>query len=225
MKKIMLISVAVTSLLVMLGGSFALTGLFNKVLTEDFSSGEFVDKNFTIRKFYNLTARIQKENSTSYLTIRNNFTSIIFTDVNYNEIKKLDGFDGTAHYSIIDKKDLDKIKYVSTFNVSNSRNYYQDVFNQSVEVIYSGTRATFIIKVVIGEPPVVEGLNSTLTGYIIDDLTNQRISGIEIYSFQKNSDPTVSDFVVKNSTDENGKFFLNFEPGSYDFYIEDYNLA
>jgi len=76
---IVIISLAVSS--------YSITGLFSKAFDKTLSPGEVYEKNITIRNFYNLTVRFQKENSTSsYLTFDSNETVVALKGVIGNEI-------------------------------------------------------------------------------------------------------------------------------------------
>ncbi len=218
MKKIIAISIAAFSLVILASSSFAFTGLFYKAFSRNFAPDEIFENNITIRKFYNLTIKFQKEGSTSDLTIKNVNTSIILKDGNYSQIQKFTGFNGTSLYSVVDKQILDKIKFVSSYNVSNSANSYEDVEDQPVSFSLIGTKATMVIKVSPknSTTTVSASGNSTFQGYLIDDLTNLPVENIEVAIFSSDSK------IVRNYTDSNGKFILSFSPGNYDVFVGEY---
>jgi len=203
--------------------SLALTGMFSKVTTRTFQIDDSFEQNMTIRKYFNMTIKFRKFNSTSDLTIRNDNATIILKDANYKEIKRIVGMDGQAVYSTTDRLDLDKLKYASAFNLNNSLKRYEDVTNQEVNVSYSGTRATIVIRV----NEIIKG-TAVLSGYVNDELIDQQLEGIELLAFAAGSDPAGSP-VVQSSTDANGKYVLSIPTDSqgktYDIYVKDYALV
>jgi hypothetical protein len=221
MKKYIIIF-SIATVLVLAASSLALTGAFTKVTTKTFQIDDSIEQNITIRKYFNMTVKFRKYNSTSDLTIRNDNTTIILEDADYNEVKRMVGIDGQSVYSVVDKLDLDKIKYVSAFNINNSAKRYEDVINQEVSMSYSGNKATIIVRV----NEMTEG-NATLSGYVNDELTDQYLEGIEILAFAAGNDPNSSSPVVQDTTDANGKYNLlipiNSSEKTYDIYIKDYS--
>lgn len=221
MKKIVAISIAVLSLIVLASSSFAFTGLFYKAFSKNFVPDEIFEQNITVRKFYNLTVKFQKINSTSDLTIRNSNTEIILKDSNYSVIQRFVGFNGTSLHSVIDRKILDEIRFISAHNISNSANNYEDVQDQPVLISYLGTRATIVIKVNLKNSSAVVSTsgNSTFSGYVIDELTHTPLENMQVAIFSGNSE------IARNSTNTNGRFVLNFASGNYDVFVSDYSVA
>lgn len=218
------VSIIFISFILLSTSSLALTGMFSKVTTKTFQIDDTIEQNITIRKYFNLTIKFRKFNSTSDLTIRNENTTIILKDASYNEIKRIVGMDGRAVYSVTDKLELDKVKYVSAFNLNNSIKRYENVVNQEVSISYSGIKASIIIRV----NEIVEG-TAVLYGYVKDELTDQQIEGIEVLAFIAGEDPISSSPVVQNTTDTDGKYILSIPTDStgklYDVYVKDYALG
>jgi len=221
MKKYIIIF-SVATILVLAASSLALTGAFTKVTTKTFQIDDSIEQNITIRKYFNVTIKFRKFNSTSDLTIKNDNTTIILKDADYNEIKMIVGMDGQSIYSFADKLDLNKIKYVSAFNLNNSAKIYEDVINQEVNISYLGTKATIIVRV----NEITEG-TATLSGYVNDELTDQFLEGIEILAFTAGDDPNSSSPIVQDTTDTSGKYNLlipiNSSEKTYDIYVKDYS--
>ena len=211
-------------LFILTASSLALSGMFTKVTTQTFQIDDELEQNMTVRKYFNMTIKFRKFNSTSDLTIRNDNTTIVLKDADYKEIKRIVGTDGQAAYSVIDKLDLDKVKYVSAFNINNSVKKYEDVINQEINISYSGNKATIIVRV----NEIVQG-TALLYGYVNDDLTGQEIEGIEVLAFTVGDDPNSKSPIVQDTTDSNGKYTLSIPTDSsgktYDIYVKDYSTV
>ena len=105
------VTIFAISILILASVSSAITGLFYKTTTKTLYPGDAVEQNFTVRKFYNLTVKFQKFNSTSDLTIRNSNTTIIFKDESLKEVERIVGMNGNSIAMVIDKLQLeDKLK-------------------------------------------------------------------------------------------------------------------
>jgi len=175
--------------------------------------GEYYERNITVRKYYNLTIRFQKQNSTSYLGFNNNETIVILKDADGNEIAKNQGAKNGRLYFFTDKLELDRIKTVSAYNLGE----YKDIENQEINITYSGTKAYITLKVFYG-PAVI-------TGYVLDDLTGEIVEGVEVSAFPDGSDPTLIDPILENTSTSEGKYLLTFELESkqaLDIYVKDY---
>ncbi len=217
MKKILLVAIFLVSIFVLASVSKGVTGLFYKVSTKNLYPGDSVEQNFTVKKFYNLTAKFQKYNSTSDLTIRNVNMTLIFKDGNLTEVFRIIGISGNSVSSVVDKLILDKIQYVSAYNINNSANTYEDVENQLINVSYSGLKAAIIVKtnqIVVGDAIVY--------GYIVDALTNQTLDNVVIFANYENNT------VAENST-INGTYTIVLRTNSlgktFDFYTKDYEIS
>ena len=216
MKKFIVIIALTFTLVSFAIASNSLTSLFSKAFTKSLSPGEVYEKNITIRKYYNLTIRFQKENSTSYLAFDNNSTLIVLKDFEGKEIAKISGVVNGRAYILLDKKEIDRIKSVSVYNLGK----YEDVENQKVNVTFYGTRAYLTVKVFYKE--------ARISGFVFDELTKQAVEGIEILAFPKNSNPYTSQPVVQAITSKEGKYTLIFDLNSsksFDIYVRGYEVS
>lgn len=209
-----IISIVLISILAVY--SFSSTGLFFKVFTKNVYPNQMIEENITIRKFYNLTIRFRTSLSGSDLSFTNNNTLVILKDANKNEINRSIGVTNGKVYLLMDKLQIDSIKFVDAFNVGK----YANVTNQEASIKFIGTKAYLTIIV-----SKLEG-NATLTGYIFDKLTSQPLSGITILAFNKGSDPNTTQPIAQNLSLADGKYFLilptDSDGKSYDIYIQNY---
>lgn len=216
MKKLIVLAALVFTLVSLVIASNSLTGLFSKAFTKSLSPGEAYEKNVTIRKYYNLTIRFQKENSTSYLSFDNNSTLIILKDPDGKEIaRKIGVIDGKA-YILLDKKEIDRIKMVSVYGLEK----YKDVENQEVNVTFYGTKAYITVKVFCNE--------ASISGFVFDELTQQPVEGIEVLAFPENSDPYTTQPSAQTITSEEGRYTFSFDLNSsksFDVYVKDYYVS
>jgi len=213
MKKYILAIVIIAAIVSLAVSSYSLTGFFSKAFDKTLSPGEYYERNITIRKYYNLTIRFQKQNSTSYLTFDNNETIVVLKDVDGNEIDRAGGAVNGRVYFFTEKLEIDKIKTVSAYNLGD----YEDIENQEVNITYSGTKAYITVKVSYG-PAVI-------TGYVLDDLTGQVIEGVEVLAFSDGSDPTLTEPLMQNTSTSEGRYLLTFQLNSskaLDIYVKDY---
>lgn len=216
MKKYVLVSIIAIMILSLAVSSRSLTGLFSKAFEKTLSPGEQYEKNITIRKYYNLTVRFQKENSTSYLSFDNNETIVVLKDTNGNEIARASGAVNGRLYFFLEKLQLDRIRTVSVYNLGS----YQDVEDQQVSITYSGTKAYITVK--------VSYKLAIITGYVFDELTNQSLEGIEIFSFEDGADPSIANPIAQSITDSAGRYTLVFNLTSskaLDVYVKDYEVS
>lgn len=218
MKKYILFGIAAIAIISLAASSYSLTGLFSKAFDKTLSPGEDYERNITIRNYYNLTVRFQKENSTSsyYLTFDSNDTTVVLKDASGNEIVKNTGTLNGKTYFFVSKSALDSIKTVSAYNLGE----YLDVVNQQANITYSSTTAYITVK--------VRYKPSTIIGYVLDDLTNQIVSGVEVLAFANSADPAAEEAISQNVSDSNGRYLLNFQltdSKALDIYVKDYEVA
>lgn len=196
--------------------SFGSTGLFFKAFAETVYPNRIIEKNITIRKFYNLTIRFRTSPDGSDLSFNDESTLIILKDSNKNEINRSVGVINGKAYLLMDKLRIDSIKFVDAFNVGK----YANITDQEVNITFYGTKAYLTIIVT-----KLEG-NATLTGYVFDSLTSQALANITILAFDKNSNPNETQPIAQNFSDSDGKYVLilpaNSDGKSYDIYVQDY---
>ncbi len=219
MKKILVAIIFSVSLLTLVTVASGVTGFFSKVSTKTLQVGDVVEQNFTIKKFYNLTVKFQKYNSTSDLTIRNSNTTIILKDENLTEVYRIVGMNGNSVASAVDKLQLDKVRYVSAYNLNNSANTYEDAENQAVNVSYVGLKTTIVIKT----NQVATG-DAIVFGFVFDELTNQAVNDVTIFANYVNANATAA----QNSTTD-GKYTLVLQTNSlgksFDLFVRDYEIV
>lgn len=205
-----IVAVVATSLAV---SSYSLTGFFSKAFDKSLSPGEHYEKNITVRKYYNLTIRFQKQNSSSYLGFDNNESVVILKDADGNEIARAEEAVNGRVYFFTERLELDRIKTVSAYTLGD----YQDIENQEINITYSGTKAYITLKVSYGP--------ASITGYVLDDLTGQIIEGVEVLAFPDGSDPALTEPIQQNTSTGEGRYLLSFQLNSskaLDIYVKDY---
>jgi hypothetical protein len=217
MKKYILFGIIAVTAIFLAASSYSLTGLFSKAFDKTLSPGEVYEKNITIREFYNLTVRFQKENSTSsYIYFDNNDTTVVLKDADGNEVARNTGVVNGKTYFFVSKSTLDSIKTVSAYNLGE----YLDVVDQQANITYSSTTAYITVK--------VKYKPSAILGYIVDELTNQTVEGVEVLAFANSADPVTTEPISQNVSGSNGRYFLNFQLSSdkaLDIYVKDYEVA
>jgi hypothetical protein len=199
--------------------TYGITGMFDKAFSKSLTSGEQYEKNITVRKFFNATVRFKKTvNSTTYLAFNDSDAEIALKDAADNEIASLTGIENGKAYATIDKRDLDLLAAVSVQGAEG----YEDVSEQVPIISYSGTTAYITILL------TTRTLPASIYGLVKDELTDQAVSGIELYAFVEAADPITTQPTVWNATDAAGSYLLTFnnsQLGSYDIYVKDYSVS
>jgi len=197
------------------------TGMF-KAFDVSLSPGEYYERNITVRKFYNMSVRFQKEGSTSYLTFDNNETIVVLKDVDGVEILHAIGVDSGKVYDVLTNYELDSIASVSVQNVG-SDGEYEDVVEQLVnDTVLStvGARAYITVNVHSGA--------AVSTGFVFDDLTGETVSDVTIAAYENDADPAVSSAVKQNVTSVDGEYYMSFDlisTQSFDVYVDGYDVV
>lgn len=210
-----IIAIALTSILLFSISSYSISGFFSKAFDKSLSPGEQYERNITIRKYYNLTVRFQKEGSTSYLGFNDEDSIIVLRAGNGSVIKNVTGVINGKHYIFAESEEVRAITKASAFSIEN----YEDVINQSVSVSYIGTKAYITITVTYK--------TASISGYIIDDLTGETVDGIHIYAFPDGSNPQTAEAIIENVS-RNGKYLLTINLNSsmpLDIYVKDYDVS
>jgi hypothetical protein len=199
--------------------SGAFTGLFFKAYDKTLSPGEQYERNITVRKYYNMSVRFQKEGSTSYLTFSDNGSVIVFKDAAGSEVVRLYGIKNGHSYLKVSKEQLDSISTVSAYNVSS----YSDMSDQSVNqssVSFSGTTAYVNVKVRFGP--------ASLSGYVFDDLTGDAVHDIVVAAFNDGANASIGQPLSQGLTDSGGKYSIGFDLGddlALDVYVQGYDVV
>lgn len=216
MKKILIGIVIAVTIGVMAVGSYSISGFFTKAYDKTLSPGEIYEKNITIRNFYNLTIRFQKEGSSSYLTFDNNLTSVVLKDAGGNEVARFTGVANGRIYTMLEKTQLNSISKAFAENLDE----YENVVGQSANITYSGTTAYLTIKVVY-KPGMI-------LGYVTDELTGNPVEGVYILALANGADPNLESPINQSITDSNGKYLMSFlltSSKSLDIYVKDFDTS
>jgi len=194
------------------------TGFF-KAFDKTLSPGEYYERNITVRKFYNVSIRFQKENSSSYLGFDGEDSVIVLKDYSGSEIVKVVGVKNGRAYLEMTNYEMASVATISAYNISD----YADVINQPVNdsvLSFSGTKAYITVKVTYA-PAVI-------AGYVIDDLTGEFVSGVTVAAFENDAYPAVISPINQNTSDSNGRYKMIFNLDSsnaLDVYIKDYDVV
>jgi hypothetical protein len=206
--------------IVAVNASGGMSGFFFKAYDKTLAPGERYEKNITVRKYYNLTIRFQKEGTTSsYLTFSDNETTVILKDSTGNERLRVVGIKSGKAYSTVDKELIDALSSIDAINVSE----YSDVTMQPVNSTYltfSGTTAYLTVK--------VRYSSALMYGYVTDELTGESIHGAYIAAFSDGANVTQSDPLSVNLSDASGFYTLSFDltaDKALDVYVEGYDVS
>ena len=197
------------------------TGMF-KAFDVSLSPGEYYERNITVRKFYNMSVRFQKEGSTSYLTFDNNETIVVLKDVDGVEILHAVGVEDGKVYDVLTNYELDSIASVSVQNVG-SDGEYEDVVEQLVNdtvLSTTGTKAYITVNVHSGA--------AVSTGFVFDDLTGETVSDVTIAAYENDANPAVSSAIKQNVTNTDGEYYMSFDlvsTQSFDVYVDGYDVV
>ena len=217
LKKYLLLGILGIAIISLAASSYSLTGLFSKAFDKTLYPGEVYEKNITVRNSYNLTVRFQKENSTSsYLTFDSNDTVVVLKDVNGNEVARSTGLVNGKTYFFVSSSVLDSIKSVSALNLGE----YLDVVDQPFNISFSSTTAYITVK--------VRYKPSAIAGYVIDEMTGQKIEGVEVLAFANSANPNTDESIAENVTDTSGRYLMNFQlvdSKSLDIYVKDFDVV
>jgi len=217
--RVAVLSVIVAASVITLGiFSYASTGQFTKVFSKTVSPGQTVESNITVRKYYNLTVRFRYSLNGSDLSFSDSDAAVTLKDVSGSEVAKLTGITNGKIYATVDRLSLDMVETADATSVSS----YEDIANQTVSITLSGTKA--YLTVVVAKK---QG-NATLAGYVIDDLTERAVDGINILAYESNADPNAASAAAQD-TSVDGRYSLELvadaDGKTYDIYIRDYYTA
>ena len=195
--------------------SYGISGIFSKAFDKSLGPGEQYERNITVRAYYNLTIRFQKEGSSSYLGFNDNGSSIVLLGSNGTVIRNVTGVTNGKHYVLMESNEVRSITNVSAFGISS----YSDIIGQSASISYIGSNAYLTITVNYG--------TASMSGYVVDDLTGRFVDGMEVLAFADSSDPQTAEAVVYSTT-VNGRYMLSLDLNSslaLDVYAKDYDVA
>ena len=171
-----------------------------------------------VRMFYNATVRFRKGNSTSYLKFDDSESVIVLKDAEGNELLRMTGIENGYSYDLINNSALASIATVSVYNISG----YKDVVDQVPVLSTVGTKAYVTVSLEAAPTP------SSISGYIIDDLTGVFVGGIRVLAFENDADPENTTAVTEDTSDSNGEYLLTVELDSskaLDVYVDGYYVV
>jgi len=205
---------------ILLVNSLATTGFFSKAFDKSLSPAEQYEKNITVRQYYNLTVRFQKETvSTTYLTSDSNDTTVVLKDANGTEIARSTGLINGKTYFFMSSLTLDRISTVSAFGIGD----YKDVVDEQANKTFIGTTAYITVKV-HSKPPQP----ARIFGIVSDELTGVAVESVIVAAFENDADPNVASSVNSSVTDSNGHYSMQFDLNAskaLDVYVKDYEAS
>ncbi len=194
------------------------TGFF-KAFDKTLSPGEYYEKNITVRKFYNVSVRFQKEGSTGHLGFDDNESVVVLKDSGDAEILRHVGVENGRVYVKMTNYELASVASVSAYDISD----YEDVADQPVNdsvLSFSGAKAYITVTVNYGPAYIV--------GYVTDDLTGEYLDSVTVAAFEDSADPNVTAAIKQNVSDSSGNYVLEFELSSskaLDIYVDGYDVV
>jgi len=197
---------------------FSFTGFF-KAFDKTLAPGEQYTHNITVRKYYNVSIRFQKENSTSYLSFDDSGSVIVLKDSAGNEIANATGVKNGRAYIKMDNVQVASVAKVYAYNISS----YADVDGQPVNdtvLSFSGTTAYLTVKVYY---PL-----ASIAGYVTDDLTGEAVSDVVVAAFGDGADVSTAMSINQSVSDAGGKYAMSFDLAdskAMDVYVEGYDVA
>jgi len=201
-----------------LASGFSFTGFF-KAFDKTLAPGEQYTHNITVRKYYNVSIRFQKENSTSYLSFDDSGSVIVLKDSAGNEVANATGVNNGRAYIKMDNIQVASVAKVYAYNISS----YADVDGQPVNdtmLSFSGTSAYITVKV--SYPP------ASIQGYVLDDLTDEPVGGVMVAAFSDSADVGTATAIKQSVSDANGKYAMSFDfadSKAFDVYVEGYDVV
>ena len=197
---------------------FSFTGLF-KAFDKTLAPGEQYERNITVRKYYNVSIRFQKENSSSYLSFDDSGSVIVLKDSAGNEVANATGVKNGRAYVKLDNAQIASVARVYAYNISS----YADVDGQPVNdtvLSFSGTSAYLTLK--------VHYPSASISGYVADDLTGELVAGVTVAAFEDGADVNVTTAIKQDISDTNGRYAMDFDLAdskAMDVYVEGYDVA
>jgi hypothetical protein len=220
-RNVMVGSVLATAALVVtssFASGFSFTGWF-KAFDKTLAPGEQYERNVTVRKYYNISIRFQKENSTSYLSFDDNDSVIVLKDIAGNEVANATGVKNGRAYVKLDNAQVASVAKVFAYSISS----YADVDGQPVNdtvLSFSGTTAYLTVKV---QYPL-----ASIAGYVTDDLTGEAVGGVIVAAFSDSADVSAAMSIKQSVSDASGKYSMSFDLAdskAMDVYVEGYDVA
>jgi len=195
------------------------TGLFSKAFDKTLAPGEQYERNITVRKYYNVSVRFQKGNSTSYLAFNDNESVIVLEDSQGKEIARLSGVKSGKAYVKLTNYELESIAAASAYNISEYADVVKQPVNDSV-LSLSGAEAYVTVK--------VHYTSAAIAGYVVDDLTGETLGNVTVAAFENDANPDMATAIKQNVSDDAGRYAFTFDLSdskALDVYVEGYDVA
>lgn len=186
------------------------------------SPGEQYEHNITVRKFYNVSVRFQKERSTGYLGFTDNDSVVVLKDLSGATVAEFVGVNKGRIYAKMTNYELGSVASVSAYSISD----YEDVVGQPVNdtvLSFIGAKAYLTVKV---SERLYE--HSAVAGYVVDDLTGDFVGGVTVAAFEDGADVATATAVVQNTSDTSGSYELSLELSdsrALDVYVDGYDVV
>ena len=197
------------------------TGWF-KAFDVTLSPGESYERNITVRKFYNVSVRFQKEGSTGYLGFTDNDSVIVLKDASGAAVAEFVGVNKGRIYATMTNYELGSVATVSASSISD----YEDVLDQPVnDTVLSFIGAKAYLTVKVSEKVYAY---STISGYIIDDLTGEFVEGVTVAAFEDGADAATATSLVQTTSDSTGMYEMGIELSdtqALDIYVDGYDVV
>lgn len=224
-KKYLIIGIGVFAAVALLAAAslaygVSFTGFF-KAFDKTLAPGEYYEKNITVRMFYNVSIRFQKQstNSSSYLGFDDSESMIVLEDSGGVEIARIVGVKNGRAYVKLTNYELSSVAKVSAYNISDYKDVVGQVVNESM-LSFSGTSAYITVKV--SYPP------AEIAGYVVDDMTGEYVNGVVVAAFEDGANPNTTVPIKQSLSDANGKYSFVFDISdskALDVYVEGYDVA
>lgn len=193
------------------------TGWF-KAFDATIDPGEQYERNITVRRFYNVSVRFQKENSTGYLTFDDNDSVIVLKDAAGTELANATGVKNGRAYVKLSNMQLASVASISATGIGSYADVVQAV-NDTV-LSFSGTTAYLTVKV--RYPP------ASVYGYVTDDLTGDSVAGVVVAAFEDGADVNATVALAHVESDAGGRYSMSFDLAdseALDVYVAGYDVA
>jgi hypothetical protein len=194
------------------------TGWF-KAFDKTLEPGEQYERNVTVRRFYNVSVRFQKENSTSYLSFDDNDSLIVMRDAAGIEVANATGVKNGRAYIKMSNAQLASVASVSATGIGS----YADVVAQPVNgtvLSLSGTTAYLTVK--------VRYPSASMSGYVSDDLTGEAVAGVAVAAFEDGADAATAAAILQDMSGDDGRYAMSFDLAdsrAMDVYVAGYDVA
>lgn len=194
------------------------TGWF-KAFDKTLAAGEQYLHNITVRKYYNVSVRFQKETSSSYLSFDDSGSAITLKDAAGGIIANATGVKNGRAYLTMSNVQLASVATVTATGLSSYADVVAQLVNETV-LSFSGTSAYITVKV--RYPP------ASIAGFVSDDLTGAPVTGVAVAAFEDGADVNATSAVQQSISDPDGRYTMSFDltdSKALDVYVGGYDVA